>query len=260
MTRALIFDCDGVLADTERDGHRVAFNQAFAEFDLPITWDDETYARLVKIGGGKERIASVLTPELLRHAGLNVDEAQRQQLIRDLHQRKTALFQHRIHSGAIPSRTGVARLINEALNANIRVAVASTSAPQSVRSVLIHAVGEQLANEIPVFAGDIVARKKPAPDIYLHALAELGIGSAEAIAVEDSHVGATAAHQAGMQVLVTVASYTRNEDFTGAALVVDHLGHTNQPATALHDPHGLMTGHSIIDMEVIEAIYALSRQ
>ena len=158
---ALIFDCDGVLADTELDGHLPAFNAAFAEFGLPIRWDSATYAEKLKIGGGKERIAS--------------DLPGKDDLIRQLHARKTQLFTARVDAGLLPGRPGVRRLVEAVLTLGWTVAVASTSAEASVRAVLAHAVGDDLASRCSVFAGDIVAAKKPAPDIYLLVLADLGL-------------------------------------------------------------------------------------
>ncbi|HEY3407054.1 MAG TPA: HAD family hydrolase, partial [Propionicimonas sp.] len=152
---ALIFDCDGVLADTEKDGHLPAFNDAFAEFDLPIHWDVATYAEKLKIGGGKERIASEFN-----------DGAERTDLIKQLHARKTQLFTARVDAGLLPGRPGIHRLIGDVLANGWTVAIASTSAEPSVRAVLEHAVGAELAGRCHVFAGDIVAAH-PVP-IALH--------------------------------------------------------------------------------------------
>lgn len=167
-TRALIFDCDGVLADTERDGHLPAFNAMFDEEGLPFHWSDADYAKLVRIGGGKERVASVLTPQILaEHLGR--DESKDDALAR-WHAVKSAHFQNLVRAGELPARPGVARLIGEALDRGWRVAVASTSAEDSVRAVLESAVGAGCAARVRIFAGDIVARKKPAPDIYVLSL------------------------------------------------------------------------------------------
>jgi HAD superfamily hydrolase (TIGR01509 family) len=223
---ALIFDCDGVLADTERDGHLPAFNAAFAEFGLPIHWDEATYAEKLKIGGGKERIASAL-PEA--SAGL----------IPQLHARKTQLFTERVADGLLPGRPGIQRLIGEALAAGWTVAIASTSAEASVRAVLAHAAGEEAAARCHVFAGDIVPKKKPAPDIYLRVLTDLDLGPATCVVVEDSGIGVAAATAAGLTTIVTVSSFTEGEDFSGAVLVVDNLGDPGRPLKVITAPAGV---------------------
>jgi HAD superfamily hydrolase (TIGR01509 family) len=221
---ALIFDCDGVLADTERGGHLVAFNRMFAEFGLPVRWDDAEYARKVLIGGGKERLATLLTPEFAAAAGIPGDPGDRAELVTRWHRRKTAIYTELIASGALPPRPGIRRIANDAAARGDVLVVASTSAEPSVRAVLERAVGAGLAAEFHVFAGDVVPRKKPAPDIYQLALAALGADPAESLVIEDSANGVAAARGAGLPVVVTVSAYTAGEDFTGAALVVSCLG------------------------------------
>jgi HAD superfamily hydrolase (TIGR01509 family) len=223
---ALVFDCDGVLADTERDGHLPAFNAAFAEFGLPIEWDTDTYHRKLQIGGGKERIASEFAED-------------RTDLIRQLHARKTQLFTERVDAGLLPARPGIHRLIAAVLDLGWTVAVASTSAERSVRAVLEHAVGPELAARCHVFAGDIVAHKKPAPDIYLKVLTDLGLDPAESLVVEDSAIGLRAARAAGLTTIVTISSFTAGEDFSGAALVVSHLGDPDNPLEVVAAPAGV---------------------
>nr|WP_300147817.1 HAD-IA family hydrolase [Propionicimonas sp.] len=222
---ALIFDCDGVLADTERDGHLPAFNAAFAEFGLPVEWDADTYHQKLQIGGGKERIASELPG--------------RDDLIKQLHARKTQLFTERVDAGLLPGRPGIHRLIEAVLTLDWTVAVASTSAERSVRAVLEHAVGPDLAARCHVFAGDIVAHKKPAPDIYLTVLADLALDPAECLVVEDSAIGLRAARAAGLTTIVTISSFTAGEDFDGAALVVNHLGDPDNPLEVVAAPAGV---------------------
>src|ERR1700742_1394577 len=139
--RALVLDCDGVLADTERYGHLVAFNQTFAEFGLPVHWSLDDYRAKVLIGGGKERLASLLTPEFLAAAGLPSDPAGQQAAVAAWHKRKTEIYTERVPSGAVPPRSGIARIVGEALAAGWRVAVASTSAEPSVVAPLDRAVG-----------------------------------------------------------------------------------------------------------------------
>ncbi len=225
---ALVFDCDGVLADTEKDGHLPAFNDAFAEFGLPIRWDVPTYAEKVKIGGGKERIASDLP-----------DAEGRDELIRQLHARKTQLFTQRVAGGLLPGRPGIHRIIADVLGRGWTVAVASTSAEPSVRAVLEHAVGPELAARCHVFAGDIVPRKKPAPDIYLKVLDDLHLEPADCLVVEDSGIGVSAATGAGLTTLVTVSSFTTEDDFSAASLVVSHLGDPDNPLTVIAAPVGV---------------------
>jgi len=238
----LIFDCDGVLADTERNGHLPAFNQTFEEFGVPVRWSDADYAVKVLIGGGKERMASLLTPQFVAANGLPADEEGQRELLAQWHRRKTAIYTDLVESGALPARPGIARIASEADAAGWGLAVASTSAEASVRAVLEHAVGEALAKRFSVFAGDIVERKKPAPDIYLLALDELGAGPDEAVVIEDSGNGVQAAVAAGLRTLVTVSSYTADEDFTGASLVVSSLGDPGEPARVVADPLGVSPG------------------
>jgi HAD superfamily hydrolase (TIGR01509 family) len=217
---ALIFDCDGVLADTERDGHRPAFNQAFAEAGLDVVWDEAEYARRLQIGGGKERIASV------------IDDPEQ---VRALHKRKTAIYKEIVRAGKLPARPGIARIVDEALAAGWTLAVASTSAEESVRAVLEHAVGEANAARFAVFAGDIVPAKKPDPAIYLLALRELGLEPADAIVIEDSRNGLLAAVGAGLRCVVTLSSYTADEDMSEAVLVVPSLGDPPGDVVTLQD-------------------------
>lgn len=225
---ALIFDCDGVLADTELHGHLPAFNQTFAEFGLPLEWTRKQYGDRLQIGGGKERMAADLTPEFCEAHG-HAGEEERTQLIARLHQRKSALFQERARAGDLPPRPGIHRIITSALTEGWTVAVASTSAEASVRAVLENAVGPEQAARCHVFAGDVVPHKKPAPDIYLRVLEDLALDPAGCVVVEDSEIGCRAAIAAGLTTVVTTSAYTADEDFTGAALVLPHLGDPDEP-------------------------------
>ncbi|HEY2268110.1 MAG TPA: HAD-IA family hydrolase [Streptosporangiaceae bacterium] len=222
--RALILDCDGVLADTERYGHLVAFNQVFTEFGLPVHWTLDDYRTKVLIGGGKERLTSLLTPEFVAAAGLPIDPAGQQAAVAAWHQRKTEIYTELVTSGAVPPRPGIARVIGDALAAGWRVAVASTSAEPSVVATLRRAAGDELATQVKVFAGDIVTSKKPAPDIYLVALDWLGLPTGQVVVIEDSRNGLQAATGAGLATVITVNDLTKDEDFSEAALVVSSLG------------------------------------
>ncbi len=224
MVTALIFDCDGVLADTERDGHRVAFNRTFEEFGLPVRWSGDAYGGALKIAGGKERMASLLTPGFVAEAGLPTDPEGQREAIAAWHRRKTAIYTEMVAAGVLPPRPGVARITREAIAAGWALAVASTSSEASVRAVLEHAVGAAPASRFEVLAGDVVERKKPAPDIYLLAIERLGADPADALVIEDSRNGLLAAAGAGLPCLVTVNGYTEAEDFSEAVLVVTSLG------------------------------------
>ena len=252
--RALVFDCDGVLADTERDGHLRAFNQMFEEFNLPVHWSDEDYAEKVKIGGGKERLASLLTPEFIAAAGLPEDEDGLRAAVASWHQRKTEIYTQLVDSGALPGRPGIKRIAGEADARGIQLAVASTSAEPSVVAVLRYAVGEELAARFAVFAGDIVPAKKPAPDIYLYALDALGIPADDVVVIEDSANGLEAARAARLRTVITVSSYTVAEDFNGAALVVSSLGDPGGvPAEVLAAPAGVVP-RGYVTVDELEAI------
>ncbi len=242
---ALIFDCDGVLADTERDGHRPAFNQTFAEAGLDVQWSVEEYGEKLKIGGGKERMASLLTDDFVRANGLPTDPEGQKELLAGWHRRKTDLYKEAVRAGRLPGRPGIARIVKEAIAADWTLAVASTSAEESVRAVLEHAVGAEDASQFAVFAGDVVPAKKPDPAIYLLALEELGVAPDDAIVVEDSRNGLLAAVGAGLRCVVTVSSYTEQEDMSEAALVVSSLGDPGEPARVLANRSGARPGDEV---------------
>jgi HAD superfamily hydrolase (TIGR01509 family) len=225
MERGLIFDCDGVLADTELHGHLVAFNRMWKKFGVPWQWSPEQYAEKLRIGGGKERMASLFRdPDFQRSFAVPETEEERQALIARWHKEKTAIYQQIISSGAIPPRSGIKRIAEAALASGWKLAVASTSARPSVDAVLTHVVGEPTAKRFIVLAGDVVAAKKPAPDIYLLAIEKLGIAPKNCVAIEDSRNGLLSANSAGIRVLVTTSWFTKDEDFSEALLVVSALG------------------------------------
>jgi HAD superfamily hydrolase (TIGR01509 family) len=249
---ALILDCDGVLADTERDGHRPAFNETFDELGLPVHWSEADYADKLKIGGGKERMASLLTDRFVAANGLAADPDGRAAMLADWHRRKTARYKAIVADGKLPGRPGIARIAAEAVDAHWQLAVASTSAEESVRAVLDHAVGAELAARFSVFAGDVVPAKKPDPAIYVLALSELGCGPADAIVIEDSRNGLLAAVGAGLRCVVTVSSYTAEEDMREAALVVSSLGDPDHPACVLANRSAARPGElvTLVDLDV----------
>jgi len=226
VKRALLFDCDGVLADTERDGHLVAFNQMWRELGVNWQWTLAQYAEKLKIGGGKERIASLARDADFRAAyPVPASEEEWLATVAVWHKRKSEIFQRLVASGAIPGRPGVKRFAKEALEAGWTLAVCSTSAGASVQAVLARAVGDDIAKRFAgVFAGDIVQAKKPAPDIYNLASEKLGIDAGSCVVVEDSRNGLLAATAAHMVCIITVNELTAHEGFDEAAIVLSSLG------------------------------------
>jgi HAD superfamily hydrolase (TIGR01509 family) len=248
----LIFDCDGVLADTERFGHLPAFNQTFEEELVPVRWSEADYAEKLKIGGGKERMASLLTPEFVRANGLPEDREGQQELLRRWHRRKTAAYKELVAAGVMPGRPGVARVIESARAAGWTVAVASTSAEESVRAVLEHVIGAGNTEGIEVLAGDVVPAKKPDPAIYRLAVERTGADPNRTLAIEDSRNGMLAAVGAGLRCLVTVSSFTEDEDFSEAALVVTSLGDPGEPTRVLANRSPARPG-DLITLDDLEA-------
>jgi len=238
--QALIFDVDGTLADTERDGHRVAFNLAFAEAGLDWVWDVPLYGQLLAVTGGKERILHYIRQ--YRPGGVPAGDLDA--FIRDLHQAKTRHYVRLMADPGIPPRPGVMRLLQEARQAGVRLAIATTTTPANVTSLLTHSFGPEVEDWFEVIgAGDVVPAKKPAPDIYQYVLQHMGLDPGQALAVEDSDNGFRSAAAAGLKTLVTVTDYTRNQDFTGALAVFEHLGDPgNEPAQLAGPPVELNGG------------------
>jgi HAD superfamily hydrolase (TIGR01509 family) len=229
--RALIFDCDGVLGETESRGHRVAFNRMFAECGIPWTWSVEDYGRLLKIGGGKERLLALLAEPAFQalFPAPSAREA-REELVRGWHRRKSEIYRRIVEAGEIPARPGVRRLAEEALALGWRLALASTSAEASVRAMMHQVFGEALAARFGVvLAGDVVSRKKPDPEIYQLCAQRLNVAPGNCVVVEDSAIGLAAARAAGMPCLITVSEMTAGESFEGARRVVESLGEADDP-------------------------------
>lgn len=218
--QALIFDCDGVLVDTERDGHRVAFNQAFAKKGLNIEWDVQIYGDLLKVAGGKERMRHYFNSNQWPD---NITD--KIDFIKDLHRLKTECFMQIIESSQLPLRPGVARLVDEAIADCISLAVCSTSNERAVTLVVESLLGpERRSHFDAIFAGDVVSKKKPDPEIYNLAAHQLNLEPTQCVVVEDSRNGFLAAQAAGMHCIVTTNVYTEQEDFSQADLVVSELG------------------------------------
>ncbi len=233
--KALIFDVDGTLANTERDGHRVAFNQAFAAAGLDWNWSVEFYSQLLKIGGGKERILYYIE----QHQPILKSDPNIQALAVDLHRSKNQYYQDRLNAGLIELRFGVKRLITEAREQGLKLAIATTSALSNVQVLLEKKLNPDWFEVIA--AGDMVTHKKPAPDIYHYALKRLDLAPQHCLVFEDSYPGLQAASQAGLKTIVTVNDYTQHQDFSAAILVLNHLGEPEIPLTVLsgdYQPQG----------------------
>jgi HAD superfamily hydrolase (TIGR01509 family) len=247
---ALIFDVDGTLADTERDGHRRAFNAAFADAGLNWDWSVELYGELLAVTGGKERIR-----HFVRHWSPTLEPSRDlDSLIAELHARKTAHYLEMLRAGAIPLRPGVLRLLSEARAAGIRLAIATTTTPENVTTLLECSGQRDLPDWFEVIAaGDVVPAKKPAPDIYLLALEKLGLPPSSCIAIEDSDNGVRSALGADLHaLLVTLSSYTEGQDFAGAALVVEGLGEPGVPARVID---GVLNGSDHVDLKALDVMH-----
>jgi beta-phosphoglucomutase-like phosphatase (HAD superfamily) len=222
---ALVFDIDGTMADTE-EGHRCAFNLAFERFGLAWRWDRTQYHALLRINGGKERLAHFIgasdEPE---------DEKRRlARLVPQIHAEKTKFYSSLAGDGGIPLRPGVERLIDEAREAGVRLGIASTTTRANIDALLRATLGPRSVAWFSAIAcGDEAAQKKPAPDIYRLALRRLEHEAPACVALEDSANGLRAATAAGLQCVVTPTHWTEHDDFAGALLMLPHLGEPTQP-------------------------------
>lgn len=217
--KAIIFDVDGTLADTE-DAHRIAFNKAFAENNLDWNWDVALYDKLLKVTGGKERIKYFVSDFLSGYARPENFE----DFVKHLHKVKTAYYTAMLADGHIPLRLGIKALIESAHRAGVTQAIATTTSPENVAALLEIGLGKDWEKYFgAVGCGDIVPAKKPAPDIYNWVLDQLQLAPQDCIAIEDTNNGLRASLGAGIRTFITVNAYTHGQDFTGAAAVFDDL-------------------------------------
>jgi beta-phosphoglucomutase-like phosphatase (HAD superfamily) len=232
--RALIFDVDGTLAETEEQGHRPAFNRAFEEAGLAWFWDAPTYGRLLAVTGGKERIAAwcrEADPMALARPDFTAWAA-------GLHAAKTQHYATIVQAGGISLRPGIDRLVRDARAAGLQLAIATTTSERNVHELLAATWGPGSADWFAVIgAGDVVPNKKPAPDIYLHVLRHLGLAPGQCLALEDSAVGARSALAAGLPVVVTRSRYTADDAMPAGLLAAWPQLDEAQPLTVLRDGH-----------------------
>ena len=225
MLDAIIFDVDGTLAETE-DVHLAAFNDAFADAGFAWRWDELLYERLLTVTGGKERIAHYLAT----HALPQLEPA----AVAALHAAKTAHYVERMAAGRIALRPGVARLIAEARTSGVALAIATTTSLPNIEGLLTATLGsDSLGWFAAIGAGDMVAAKKPAPDVYTLVVRQLGLDPARCVAIEDSENGVRSAVAAGVPTVVTVSRYSGGHEFPGALAVVDSLGEPQAPCRVL---------------------------
>ncbi|WP_299486856.1 HAD family hydrolase [Acaryochloris sp. IP29b_bin.137] len=250
--QALIFDVDGTLANTERDGHRVAFNQAFADAGLDWQWSIEQYGQLLQVAGGKERICHYIQASCPHWQ----PPQDLQGFVAELHGAKNHHYQRLLAQGVIPLRPGVERLLQEARTEGIRLAIATTSDLPNVLTLLEHTLGKDSHHWFQtIAAGDMVLAKKPAPDIYHYALNQLDLTPSDCLVFEDSQVGCQAACAAGCRPIITVNDYTQHQDFSGALLVIDDL---ENPCHPLTPQVGGMNGAESVNMDVLKSLWRTS--
>lgn len=232
----IIFDVDGTLADTE-DAHRIAFNKAFAENNLDWNWDESLYDKLLKVTGGKERIKFYVETFLKNYSKPENFE----DFVKHLHKTKTKHYTAMLAEGQIPLRPGIRQFIIDAHNAGFKLAIATTTSPENVTALLEVGLGKDWQKYFDsVGCGDIVPNKKPAPDIYNWVLEQLKVSPQECIALEDSNNGLRSSLAAGIKTYITLNHYTRSQDFSGAAAVLDDIGDVHSfyevSGLSLHKP------------------------
>ncbi len=249
--KALIFDVDGTLADTE-EAHRVAFNRAFADAGLDWSWDRDQYGKLLAVTGGKERIRHYVEqycPDFRKPENFS-------EYIADLHKNKTQHYTDLLKGGDLPLRPGVLRLIQEAHNQGLRLAIATTTSPANIEALLKYSAPKDIADWFEVIADSQAAPvKKPAPDVYEFVLDKLQLAPGQCMAFEDSENGIKAAHAAGLKTIITVNDYTREHPFDGAAIVLDKMGEPDDPFTVLSDT--AINGASYLDLALVKRLHGV---
>ncbi len=248
--KALIFDVDGTLANTERDAHRVAFNLAFEQFEFDWHWSDKLYHELLDVTGGQLRIKHYLKQHKPEFSADDLDN-----LVAQIHALKTKIYLQLMSQGNIPLRPGVKRLIVEARAAGIVLAIATTTTPANVKALIVNTLGEQALDWFSVIgAGNVVEKLKPASDIYHYVLDKLNLDPSECIAFEDSYNGIVSSTDAKIHTLITVNEYTKAQRFENAMVVLNNLGEPDQPFEIIQ---GKPTTHTFVNMAYLQELYEI---
>lgn len=247
---ALIFDVDGTFAETE-ELHRRSFNEAFAAFGLDWFWDKDLYRKLLQVTGGRERLEYFIEHWKPR------DGARALARLSEIHADKSARYIAAVNAGALAPRPGIRRLIEEARASGLRLAISTTSVPGNVEALLATALGREARTWFTeIAAGDIVAEKKPAPDIYLYVLNKLGCPADSVVVFEDSQNGLEAGVAAGLPVVVAPSAYLADDDFGLAASVVSDLGEPDKPC---HQIAGWRFDKGYVDLDGLRCMLASRR-
>ncbi len=246
---ALIFDVDGTLANTERDGHLVAFNIAFEELGLDWHWTNEMYHELLDVTGGQLRIKHYLKNYKPDFTHDDLDN-----FVASIHKLKTSIYVRLMDEGAVPLRPGVERLFNEARESGLRLAIATTTTPANVDALIANTLGKEALDWFEVIgAGDVVPKLKPAGDIYTYVLDKMNLDPSKCLAFEDSKNGIIAATEAGLKTVITVNEYTDTHPFDGALVVLSNLGEQNKPFAVIE---GDSTDASYVDVKYLQELHA----
>ncbi|MFK7965809.1 MAG: HAD-IA family hydrolase [Burkholderiaceae bacterium] len=242
MLHALIWDVDGTIAETERDGHRVAFNESMREHGVGRSWDVVRYGELLSVSGGLERILADMRALESRNEWPSLDDVAQRTLATSIHGRKSEIYRGLLDKGTVAIRPGVMRLMKECQKAGVVQGIASTSKRANVDALLGRMFDSNWTNMFEaVITGDEAARKKPEPDVYLEALTHMQYSSQDVIVIEDSPNGLQAARAAALCTIVTPSAYFVQAEFDEAAMVCADLDQAPSRSAPGHAPVTLAT-------------------